>query len=107
MSAQPDRRLFNVKEYYQMAQAGILKPEDRVELIDGEIIKMSPIGTAHAACVERTADALRVARLPKTMVRTQNPVRLGDSSEPVPDISLLRRRADYYSADHQRQMMYC
>ena len=51
MSAQLEPKRFNVTEYYKMAEAGILKPDDRVELIDGKIITMSPIGSPHAACV--------------------------------------------------------
>jgi Uma2 family endonuclease len=98
MSGQFEKRYFNVDEYYQMARAGVLKPDDRLELIEGEIIKMSPIGSPHAACVSRLDDLLR--HLSKTMIRIQNPVRLNDFSEPVPDIALLRPREDYYAARH-------
>src|SRR5438128_9799775 len=91
MSAELEPRRFNVTEYYRMAEAGVLTPDDRVELIEGEIIKMSPIGSPHAACVSRLDDLLRLITL-RTMVRIQNPVRLNDFSEPVPDIALLRPR---------------
>jgi Uma2 family endonuclease len=100
MSAQLEKRYFNVDEYYRMARAGVLKPDDRVELIEGEIIKMSPIGSPHAACVSRLDDLLRSLAKPKIMIRVQNPIRLSDFSEPVPDITLLRPRKDYYAARH-------
>lgn len=98
MSAQFEKRYFNVDEYYRMAQAGVLTPDDRVELIEGEIIKMGPIGSPHAACVSRLNDLLR--DLQKTMVRIQNPIRLNEFSEPVPDIVILKSRKDYYAARH-------
>jgi Uma2 family endonuclease len=100
MSAQLEKRYFNVDEYYRMARAGVLKPDDRVELIEGEIIKMSPIGSPHAACVSRLNDLLRSLEKRKAMVRIQNPIRLNEFSEPVPDIVLLKSRRDYYSARH-------
>lgn len=100
MSAQLEPRRFNVTEYYQMAAAGILTPDDRVELIAGEIIKMSPIGSPHAACVARLARLFHNIIANEAIVWTQNPVRLDDFSEPVPDIALLKRRKDYYAARH-------
>src|SRR2546430_4674092 len=54
MSAQLEKWHFNVEQYYRLAEVGVLKPDDRVELIEGEIVKMSPIGSPHAACVTRT-----------------------------------------------------
>ena len=99
MSAQLEPRRFNVAEYYQMAKAGILKPDDRVELIEGEIIKMSPIGSPHAACVSRLVRFLSRAIGETAILSVQNPVRLDDYFEPVPDIALLKPRKDYY-ADH-------
>src|SRR5918992_2331967 len=97
MSAQLEKRYFNVDEYYRMARASILKPDDRVELIEGEIIKMSPIGSPHAACVSRLDDLLHDFDKRKVMVRIQNPIRLDDFSEPVPDVVILKSRRDYYS----------
>jgi Uma2 family endonuclease len=100
MSALLEKRYFNVDEYYRMAEAGVLKPDDRVELIEGEIIKMSPIGSPHAACVSRLNDLLQTANRSNAIVAIQNPVRLSEFSEPVPDIALLKRRKDYYAARH-------
>ncbi len=98
MSVQIVRRHFNVAEYYRMMEAGILSESDHVELIDGEVIEMSPIGSRHAACVDRLNKFLN--KLNDVIVRVQNPVRLDDFSEPQPDITLLRMRADYYAQGH-------
>lgn len=100
MAAPMARRRFNVDEYYAMARAGILHEDDRVELIEGEILEMTPIGSRHAACVARLT-SLFLLRLGKTVVvSAQNPVRLDDRTEPQPDLMLLRRREDFYSTAH-------
>ena len=100
MSAQLEKRYFNVDEYYRMARAGVLKPDDRVELIEGEIIKMSPIGSPHAACVSRLEYLLHNLDQRKVMVRIQSPIRLDNFSEPVPDVAIVKPRRDFYSARH-------
>ena len=100
MSTQLEPRRFNVTEYYQMAAAGILTPDDRVELIEGEIIKMSPIGNPHAACVARLVRLFSQLVEDNAIVWVQNPVRLSDFNEPVPDLALLKPRTDYYAARH-------
>jgi Uma2 family endonuclease len=100
MSAQLEKRHFNVDEYYRMGRAGILKPDDRVELIEGDIIRMSPIGSSHAACVSRLDRLLQKANAPKATIWVQNPVRLNDFSEPVPDIAVLKPRNDFYGKRH-------
>jgi Uma2 family endonuclease len=100
MSALLEPRRFNVTEYYRMLQAGILKPDDRVELIEGEVIKMSPIGSRHAACLRRLDDLLRSKMRPGVTVSVQSPVRLSDFSEPEPDVALITARGDYYESDH-------
>lgn len=82
-----------------MAEAGILTPDDRVELIEGRVIKMSPIGSKHAACVKRLNGILQKTFGPKT-VCIQSPVRLNDYSEPEPDVALVRARDDYYESNH-------
>ena len=94
------KRRFSVKEYYLMAEAGILSPRDRVELIDGEIVQMAPIGSYHAACVDTLSNLFREMLGRRVIVRVQNPVRLGERSEPEPDVALLRPRADAYRDAH-------
>lgn len=90
MAVQLTRRQFTVAEYYEMGKAGILTEDDRVELIEGEIIEMSPIGDAHAWCVNRLNRLFSKAVGDVAVVSVQNPVRLGDRSEPVPDVMLVR-----------------
>ena len=94
------RRRFTVTEYHQMAQAGILGEDDRVELIDGEIVEMTPIGCLHAACVNRLNRRFSRTFGDVALVSVQNPVRLGEDSEPEPDLALLRPRADFYASGH-------
>jgi len=96
MSVEVVKKQFNVEEYYRMAAAGILSEQDRVELIEGEIIRMNPIGSRHAACVGRLTELLGERARHVAIVWVQNPVQVNDYSEPVPDITLLRRRDDFY-----------
>lgn len=100
MSVQIARRHFNINEYYRMTDAGILSEGDRVELIDGEVIEMSPIGSRHAACVNRLNKLLNRLVLQDVIVSVQNPIVLNEYSEPQPDISLLRPRPDFYEQGH-------
>lgn len=94
------KRLFNVSEYHKMSEAGILTERDRVELIAGEIIPMSPIGYRHAATVKRLNDLLG-NRLGNQVIRgIQDPILLDDQSEPQPDVVLLSPRSDYYASGH-------
>jgi Uma2 family endonuclease len=100
MSVQLERRLFNVTEYHLMVEAGILTEDDRVELIDGEIIAMSPVGSRHAACVDRLNALLHALLGGAAIVRVQSPVVLNDYREPQPDLALLRPQADFYAQGH-------
>ena len=100
MSVQLAKRYFNVTEYYRMAEAGILTENDRVELIDGEIIKMSPIGSRHAACVKGLIQLLPQRMGATALLSVQDPIRLNDFSEPEPDVALLRPRSDRYVQAH-------
>jgi Uma2 family endonuclease len=84
------RHALSVEDYHRMGEAGILHEEDRVELIEGEIIDMGPIGSLHAGTVAELTRALVLAVGAEAMVWTQNPLRLGGRSEPEPDIALLR-----------------
>ena len=99
-SVVPARRRFSVDEYYRMAAAGILHEDDRVELLDGEIIDMAAIGSRHAMCVDFLAEWFIVRLAGRALVRVQNPVRLGPHSEPEPDLTLVRRRTDRYATAH-------
>jgi Uma2 family endonuclease len=89
-------RKFTVEQYHKMADVGILTEDDRVELINGEIIEMSPIGLKHAATVNRLTNLLPKKLGDKAIVSIQNPIQLNDNSEPQPDIALLKPRADFY-----------
>jgi Uma2 family endonuclease len=99
MSVQVEKWVFTVDEYHRMSEAGILTDADRVELIEGEIIKMSPIGKQHAACVNRLNSILNRKAGDAAIISVQNPVRLDDYSEPQPDVALLRPREDFYSRE--------
>jgi len=90
------RRRFTVEEYHHMARTGILTEEDRVELIEGEIIQCAPIGQRHAACVAQLTRRLIETLGDRAVLWPQNPLRLPRDTEPHPDVVLLRRRRDDY-----------
>jgi Uma2 family endonuclease len=92
----PRRHRLTVADYYRMGEAGILAPEARVELIDGEIIDMAPIGSAHVSSVLQLDHLLKDAVKGKALVLVQAPIVLGDYSAPQPDLALLRPRTVYY-----------
>ena len=94
------RRRFTVDEYQRMGEAGVFSENDRVELIDGEILTMSPIGSPHAAAIARATRALILMTGTRCIVRAQLPVRLERFSEPEPDFILARPRDDFYQAGH-------
>lgn len=100
MSVQLRKRYFNVDDYYRMAEAGLFSEGDRVELIEGEVVEMSPIGSRHAGCVMRSTTVLNRRFRHLAIVSVQNPIRLGDFSEPQPDLVLLKPRKDFYSTSH-------
>ncbi len=92
-----ERRLWTADEFHRLGELGILGEDDRVELIHGEIVTMSPIGDRQSGAVNRLNELLR-DHLGKTVtIAVQNPIRLENASEPLPDISILKRRADFYS----------
>lgn len=96
----PSRHLISVDAFHRMGEAGVLGPADRVELIDAEIIDMSPIGVMHAAIVARLASHFSQRLGATAVVWCQNPLRLDEVSEPQPDITILRPRADFYTTSH-------
>lgn len=95
------RRLLSVEEYHKMAEAGILK-ERGIELINGEIIEMSPIGSNHASIVDKLKDLLTIGLFQKAIVRVQNPISVSDFSEPEPDLAIVKYRSDYYKMGHPK-----
>ena len=97
MSVQIARRFFTVDEYHRMGAAGVFSEDDRVELMEGEILMMSPIGSRHVASVNRVLMELSILLHGRAIVSVQNPVVLNDFSEPEPDIALLKPRADFYA----------
>jgi hypothetical protein len=100
MSVPVTKRRFTVEEYHRMAEAGILREDDRVELLDGEIIQMTPVGPRHAGCVIELTRVLSRLMGDAAVVSVQNPVVLGEHQEPQPDVALLRPRADSYRGRH-------
>lgn len=94
------RHKLTVADYYRMAEVGILAPEARVELIEGEIVDMVPIGTRHSAVVTLLHDAIAAAVSGAAQVRCQQPLRLGDISEPEPDLAVVRPHPDRYFDAH-------
>jgi Uma2 family endonuclease len=100
MAVQLLRRLFTVDEYSRMAKAGIFSVDERVELIEGEIVAMASIGSRHAACVRRLSHLFSQRIGGQALLSAQNPVRLSRYSEPQPDMALLRPRPDFYAQAH-------
>ncbi|MEM9821642.1 MAG: Uma2 family endonuclease [Bacteroidota bacterium] len=96
MAVMFERRLLTVDEYHRMGEVGILS-EKRIELIKGEIIKMTPIGKKHFACVNKLTDLLTEALRGDAIISVQNPIVLDEYSEPEPDLAVLKYRKDYYA----------
>ena len=94
------KKRFNVFEYYRMAEAGILSDSVRTELINGEIIEMSPMGARHAGAVSRINELLVPLLKGKAQLRPQLPLRLNIYDEPLPDFCFVRPRRDFYSSKH-------
>ncbi|WP_162342756.1 Uma2 family endonuclease [Cyclobacterium salsum] len=100
MATEVIKRLINVEEYHKMAEMGIFKPDDRLELIHGEIYEMSPIGSKHAGIVNKLASLFNGLFKGKVVIGVQNPVQIDVRNEPEPDISLLKYRPDFYASAH-------
>ena len=100
MVAVQEKYRFTVEEYYRMGEVGILSPDVRVELVDGEIRRMPPIDPPHASIVHRLNAVLGRKLLGKVVVGIQSPIRMDDFNEPQPDVTVLRFRDDYYGSQH-------
>ncbi len=97
---QIQRHRLTVEEYHRMGEAGILGEDARVELIEGELIDMTPVGSRHAGTVSALNDTFAVALHGRAIVAVQSPVTLVEESEPQPDLAILKFRADYYRDAH-------
>jgi len=91
---------FNTGEYYRMGETGVIKADARVELLDGEIIDMSPIGPFHGGVVNRLNSLLNANAKGRYLVAVQNPMHVDDYNEPQPDLMLLRPAPDDYTSRH-------
>jgi Uma2 family endonuclease len=100
MDSNIQQRQITVEEYYQMGAHGIIGPEERTQLIEGQILKMSPVGSEHAAIVDTINRLLQVQLGDPAIVRIQNPLHLSEISEPEPDVLVVRSRDDYYRFEH-------
>ena len=94
------RHLLTLDAYHKMDEAGIFHEDDRVELIEGMLIDMAPIGSDHAGQVIQLNAVLNTAFSGRVLVSQQNPIRLGEHSEPQPDVAILRLREDFYRTSH-------
>ena len=99
MESWPQRHRITVHDYHRLAEIGVLAPDARVELIEGEIIDMAPIGNDHQSIVDQLTRALVIAVGDRAIVRVQGSIRLSQWSEPEPDVVLLNPRPDFYRGE--------
>lgn len=100
-AALPQKHSITVNEWQKMVAANVFSPKNRIELINGEILEMPPIGYNHSGHVNRmTALFAFLVVEKKAIMSVQNPLQLGDLSEPQPDFMLLRPEADFYTTRH-------
>ncbi len=94
-------RQFTVEQYHRMGETGILHEDDRVELIEGEIVDMTPVGIRHKACVKRLNTLFNsLINTNQALIGVQDPLILDEYNEPEPDIVLFHYRQDYYENQH-------
>lgn len=98
--AEVAKKLITVDEYMRMGEAGILSPNDHVELIDGEIFEMSPVGSKHASVVKKLAKLLNDQWSDKVIISIQDPIVLDKQNQPEPDLAVLNFKEDFYENGH-------
>jgi len=96
----PRRHRITVDHFYRMGEAGLFDADERVELVNGEIIDVSPMGSRHAGTLVRIERAVAAAVATRACVRPQLPLRLNEDSEPLPDLAVVRPRRDDYTDSH-------
>jgi Uma2 family endonuclease len=100
METSVEVRRLSVQDYHRMAESGILQPDERVELLEGQIIQMAAKGTAHSAAVTRIDRLFRNRLGDRVLLRLQDPVRLNDFSEPEPDVAVVHPNTLFYEDHH-------
>ena len=88
---------FTTQQYHLMHEVGVFAEGDRLELINGEIREMSPIGRKHAVCVAKTARVFQIKLSDRAFIWVQNPILLSNHAEPQPDLAILKWRDDFYA----------
>jgi len=96
MSVSVSRRLFRTKEFRDMIEAGVFQEDDRLELVDGEIVEMAPIGNRHATCVRKLIEIFQQVGN-RALMDVQNPLGISEDDDFYPDVVLLKPRADKYA----------
>src|ERR671932_1110881 len=100
MTAAVEIRRLSVQDYHRMVEAGILAPDERVELIEGQLYRMARQGTFHSAAITRIKRLLEARSGNRVLLRFQDPVRLSDDSEPEPDVAVVEPQELGYEKHH-------
>ena len=100
MHTEATKKRFTVDEYYKMGEIGVLRDNVRTELINGEVIEMSPMGARHASAIARITEFMVPLLKGKAQLRSLMPLRLDDFNEPQPDLCFVRPRQDFYGTKH-------
>lgn len=100
MSVAPARHRFSVEEFDRMVTARVFREDEGVELIGGEIVEMTPVGSQHAGCVNALTHLFHSAVGSRLVVTVQNPLRLSPDSQPQPDLAIVKPREDFYRTSH-------
>lgn len=97
----PTRKI-SIETYHKMVEIGVFNEDERIELIRGEIIEMSPVGIKHATCVKKLNQLFAQKLGIKIILGVQDPIKLNDNSEPQPDLVLLKPKSDFYATGHPK-----
>lgn len=100
MAVQLQQKLISVEEYHRMIEIGLFAQEEKLELLNGKLVFMSPIGSEHAGCLDQITELFLQCFIGKARIRIQNPLFLSADSEPEPDIALVHRKAQHYTDRH-------
>ena len=93
------KRKLTVKDFLLMGETGVFAPDERVELLDGEIYTVSPPSSKHTAWVNRIMKALERSVGDRTIIQVQSPVQLSENDAPEPDVAVLAPKTDFYETE--------